>query len=117
MKGFYWADHHRGNDVWYLSVCLSVPEGNLQVLHFLYVVMDDCLNPSNVNDINVDLYMDYVKDLQCMEIFGCGCTEYIQQLIDQLCQMQNTSPAKETVLSHVSPHGCTEMLCESETTL
>ena len=117
LKGFYWAEHHGSDDIWYLSPCLSVPEGNLQVLHFLDVVMDDCLNPSTINDMDVDMYLDYVRDLQCIKTFGYGYTEYMQQLIDQLCQMQDVSPAKEIVFSDISPHGHTEMFSVSETTL
>ena len=35
MKGFYWNEHHVGNDVWYFSTYLSFPEGNLEVLYYL----------------------------------------------------------------------------------
>ena len=54
-----------------------------------------------------DLNQDCVKDLQCMERFGCNYTKYVHQAIDQLCQMQDTTGlARNIVLSEVSPHNC-----------
>ena len=63
LKGFYWAEYHASEFIWYLSPFLPVPEGNLQVLYFLYVVVDDGCDPSCVNDMEADIYLNYVKDL------------------------------------------------------
>ena len=78
LKVFYWFEKHAGQFIWHLSHCLSVPEGNLHVSYFLYVVLVDGYNPSNVSDMKVDMYPDYVKDLYCMKTFGYGYTEYMQ---------------------------------------
>ena len=86
-KGFYWAEDHASEFIWHLNPCLSAPEGNLQVLFFLYAVVHDGYNPNSVNNMEADMYFDSVKDLYCMETFGYGYTEYMQQVIDQLCQM------------------------------
>ena len=117
LKGFYWAEDHASEFIWHLNPWLSVPEGILQVLFFLYAVVDDGYNPSSVNDMEADMYLAYVKDLYCMQTFGYGYTEYMQQVVDQLCQMQVINQAKQIVLSDVSPHGCKETLSVNETTL
>ena len=114
-KGFYWVEDHASEFIWHLNPCLSVPEGNLQVLFFLYAVVDDGYNPNSVNDMEADMYVDYVKDLYCMKTFDYGYTEYMQQIIDQLCQMQGVNQAREIASSDVSPHGCKETLSVNET--
>ena len=40
----------------------------------------------------------------------------MQQVIDQLCQMQDVNQAKEIVLNGVSPHGCRKIRSVNETT-
>ena len=114
-KGFYWATGYVNQSVWHLSHCPSVPEGNLQVLEFVYV-RDDCLS-LDAAPYEVDMHSDYLKDLQCRENFGCSYTEYMQHLIDELCHMQDDGLQKELVLEGVSPHECVEQFAPSETAL
>ena len=106
LKGFYLAKHHACNDIQYLSTCMSVPEGNLEVLYYLYIVIDDCYNFDNTGTMSTNMYHDYIKDLQYIERVGCDDTQYVQQIINQLCQMQDTNLAKEIVLSDISPQSC-----------
>ena len=115
LKGFYWATGYVNQSVWHLSHCSSVPEGNLQVLEFVYV-REDCLN-LDAAPYEVDMYSDYLKGLQCRKNFGCSYTEYMQHLIDQLCHMQDDGLQKEIVLEGVSPHECVEQFVRSETAL
>ena len=112
-KGFYWATGHVNQSFWHLSHCPSVPEGSLQVLEFVYV-RDDCLS-LDAAPYEVDMYSDYLKDLQCRENFGCSYTECMQHLIDELCHMQDDGLQKEIVLKGVSPHECAEQFAPNET--
>ena len=114
-RGFYWATGHVNPSIWHLSHCSSVPEGTLQVLEFVYV-RDDCVS-LDAAPYEIDMYSDYLRDLQCRQKFGYSYTEYMQHVIDQLCHMQDDGLPREIVLEGVSPHECVEQFASYKTAI